>query len=75
MFISSHWYIVWIAGHNEWDGLIYIDALVVMYNTQTKNPTNTFERWDLFDGFIHENLVHVCTEENSLVSLICIIPC
>lgn len=27
MFISSHWYIGWIAGHNEWAGLIYIDCI------------------------------------------------
>lgn len=27
MFISSHWYIVWNAGHNEWSGLIYIDCI------------------------------------------------
>lgn len=27
MFISSHWYIVWIAGPNEWAGFIYIDCI------------------------------------------------
>lgn len=40
MFISSHWYVVWIAGHNEWASLIYIDCIgsYVCITPKQKNP-------------------------------------
>ena len=46
---------------------------MVAYNHPNKNtPPWRDKIFFLSDGFIHENLVHVCTAKISLVNLVCV---